>query len=110
MKYRSRTDIIASILQSAGLGASKTRIMYNAFLSYAQLKEYLALLQGNNLIAFDDEIHAFRLTPRGSQFLDSYERLSELIAVDQRKEETISPRSEAYAERKIEVAPQQYNY
>ncbi|MGA9172279.1 MAG: winged helix-turn-helix domain-containing protein, partial [Nitrososphaeraceae archaeon] len=40
MKYRSRTDIVGLILEAAnGGGATKTRIMYKAFLSYAQLKE-----------------------------------------------------------------------
>ena len=45
MKYRSRTDIVGLILEAAnGGGATKTRIMYKAFLSYAQLKEYLTVL------------------------------------------------------------------
>ena len=41
MKYRSRTEIVAMILEAANGGATKTRIMYKAFLSYAQLREYL---------------------------------------------------------------------
>ncbi|MFL6431808.1 MAG: winged helix-turn-helix domain-containing protein, partial [Nitrososphaeraceae archaeon] len=44
MKYRSRTDIVGLILEAANGGATKTRIMYKAFLSYAQLKEYLTVL------------------------------------------------------------------
>lgn len=44
MKYRSRTDIVSEILEAAQGGTSKTKIMYKAFLSYAQLKEYLAVL------------------------------------------------------------------
>src|SRR2546422_835291 len=44
MKYRSRTDIVTQILDAAnGNGANKTRIMYKAYLSYAQLKEYLSI-------------------------------------------------------------------
>ncbi len=41
MKYRSRTEIVNSILNAANGGATKTKIMYNAFLSYNQLKDYL---------------------------------------------------------------------
>jgi predicted transcriptional regulator len=44
MKYRSRTDIIAMILQAAMPGATKTRLMYSAFLSYAQIQEYVQFL------------------------------------------------------------------
>ena len=41
MKYRSRTDIVSQILEAANGGATKTKIMYEAYLSYAQPKEYL---------------------------------------------------------------------
>ena len=46
-KYRNRTEIIASVLEATkGGGASKTRIMFNAYLSYEQLNEYLNELLG----------------------------------------------------------------
>ncbi|MGA7008346.1 MAG: winged helix-turn-helix domain-containing protein [Nitrososphaeraceae archaeon] len=51
MKYRSRTDITGLILEAANGGATKTKIMYKAFLSFAQLKEYLAMLTQNGLIS-----------------------------------------------------------
>jgi predicted transcriptional regulator len=38
MKYRSRTEIVCNILDATNGGATKTKIMYFAFLSYAQLK------------------------------------------------------------------------
>jgi predicted transcriptional regulator len=45
MRYRSRTDIVAQILEAANDGgddgATQAKIMYKAFLPYAQLKEYL---------------------------------------------------------------------
>ena len=50
MKYRNRTEILGNILDATNGGATKTKIMYAAFLSYAQLKEYLSLLIDNNLI------------------------------------------------------------
>ena len=42
MRYRSRTAIISDILGVANKrsGVGRTKIMYKAFLSYAQLKEY----------------------------------------------------------------------
>ena len=40
MKYRSRTDIVHLILEAANGGAAtKSKIMYKAFLSFGQLKE-----------------------------------------------------------------------
>ena len=49
MRYRSRTEIISVILDAAN-GATKTKIMYHAFLSYAQMKEYLRVLTENNYL------------------------------------------------------------
>ena len=59
MKYRSRTEIVGNILDSANGGASKTKIMYKAFLSYNQLKEYLTILIENNLIEYLDGTRTF---------------------------------------------------
>ncbi|MBV9667077.1 MAG: hypothetical protein JO327_02995, partial [Nitrososphaeraceae archaeon] len=43
MKNRSRTEIIASILQVISKrGSTRTKIMYGAFLSYTQLNDYLS--------------------------------------------------------------------
>ena len=55
MKNRSRTELASNILEAANGGATKTRIMYRAFLSYAQLKEYLAMLTQNGLLSHDVE-------------------------------------------------------
>jgi len=49
MGNRSRTEIVGNILDAANGGTSKTKIMYTAFLSYGQLKEYLSILIENNL-------------------------------------------------------------
>ena len=52
--YRGRQQIIAKMLNiinaSDAKGATRTSIMYKAFLSYAQLKEYLSFLLENGLI------------------------------------------------------------
>ena len=50
MKNRSRTEIVSMILEAANGGTTKTKMMYNAFLSYNQLREYLSVLIENNLI------------------------------------------------------------
>jgi predicted transcriptional regulator len=80
MKYRSRTDIAALILQAANDGAAKTKIMYKAFLSYAQLKEYLNKLLENGLIEHNKEERIFRITDKGLRFLQLYKQVDELIS------------------------------
>jgi predicted transcriptional regulator len=52
MGNRSRTEIVGIILDAANGGTSKTKIMYIAFLSYGQLKDYISILIENNLIEY----------------------------------------------------------
>jgi predicted transcriptional regulator len=70
MKYRSRTEIASRILESAAGGATKTKIMYKAFLSYAQLKEYLAVLEENGLLEYNRSEQIYKTTQKGRRFLD----------------------------------------
>jgi len=54
MKYRSRSDIVGLLLDAAnGGGATKTKLMYKAYLSFNQLREYLTLLVENGLIEYE---------------------------------------------------------
>ena len=82
MKYRSRTDIVALILEAANGGATKTKIMYKAFLSFSQLREYLTVLQRNGLIEYEDGIRAYRTTEKGLQFLEIQNRMDELVSIN----------------------------
>ena len=81
MKYRSRTDIVALILEAANGGATKTKIMYKAFLSYAQLKEYLTVLLQNDLLEYDDETQLFRTTEKGLRLLQMYNQFDEMMSI-----------------------------
>ncbi len=80
MKYRSRTDIIAMILESANNegGSTKTKIMYKAFLSFAQLKEYLLILSQNDLLQYEEINQVYKTTTKGIQYLDLYNNIDEL--------------------------------
>jgi predicted transcriptional regulator len=70
MKYRSRTEIASRILESAASGTTRTKIMYKAYLSYAQLKEYLPVLEQNGLLAYDKGEQIYRTTQKGLHFLN----------------------------------------
>ena len=79
MGNRSRTEIVGNILNAANRGTSKTKIMYIAFLSYAQLKEYLSILIENNLIEYIDGTHTFKTTEKGLNFLKMHNEMGELL-------------------------------
>jgi len=81
MKYRSRTDIIAMILQAAMHGATKTRLMYSAFLSYAQVQEYIKYLTERQLISFEEDTREYKLTAQGLHFLGVYDEISEIVSL-----------------------------
>ena len=79
MKYRSRTEIVSMILDAANGGATKTRIMYKAFLSYAQLKEYLSVLIENNLLEYLEGVQTYKTTEKGFNLLKMHNEIGELL-------------------------------
>jgi predicted transcriptional regulator len=81
MKYRSRAEIIATILQGANNGATKTRLMYSAYLSYTQIQEYIVFLQEKGLILYEEGSQKYKLTEKGLQFLRSYDQISDVLGV-----------------------------
>jgi predicted transcriptional regulator len=81
MKYRSRTEIVAMILDSANGGATKTKIMYKAFLSYHQLKEYLLMLIENGLIEYLNGTQTFRTTEKGLKLLKIHNEIAEMLQI-----------------------------
>jgi predicted transcriptional regulator len=82
MGNRSRTEIVAMILDAANKGEggeTKTKIMYFAFLSYNQLNEYLSILIENNLVEYLDGARRFKTTTKGLFFLKMHNELAELV-------------------------------
>jgi predicted transcriptional regulator len=81
MNYRSRTEIVSMILDIANGGATKTKIMYKAMLSYNQLKNYLTVLIENNLIEYHGESKIFRTTEKGLNLLKIHNEMTELLHI-----------------------------
>lgn len=65
MKYRSREELVYKILKTLSENGSslKTHLMYDARLSYAQLKEYQVYLENNKLIEITGTI--WKITAEG---------------------------------------------
>jgi predicted transcriptional regulator len=76
-KYRSKLQIIADILVVARKGAKKTRIMYQANLSYNLLKRYLTETLEAGLVSIDKDKKLYITTQKGEVFLKKYEEYCE---------------------------------
>jgi predicted transcriptional regulator len=84
MGYRSRTDIISQILEIGnGGGATKTQIIYKAFLNYDNLKEYLAILTESDLLRYDLDTRTFKTTEKGLTFLQAYSQIDQMLKEQQ---------------------------
>ena len=79
MGNRSRTEIVGSILEAANGGVSKTKIMYIAFLSFGQLKEYLSILIENNLIEYLEGAQTYKTTEKGLNLLKIHNEMTQLL-------------------------------
>jgi predicted transcriptional regulator len=81
MKYRSRSDIVGLLLDAAnGGGATKTKLMYKAYLSFNQLREYLTLLVENGLIEYGGG-QTYRTTEKGMRVLHIQNEIDEVAPI-----------------------------
>ncbi len=82
IKYRSKIDIFASILEIASKenNTGITRLMYGSLLSYPQIRSYLVpLLKGNLLIC---HYKSYSITERGRKFLELYSELVKIVNLE----------------------------
>ena len=83
MKYRSRIEIVAKILQSASIKPiSKTRLMYSTYMAYEGVTPYTAMLIENDLLNYDIHTRLFSTTPKGLKFVELYKRMQQLINLE----------------------------
>ena len=91
LQYRSRNDIIASILETAnGNKVRATEIQFKAYISYSILKEYLMLLLENDLLEYIEGERSFKTAPKGMQFLRTYNQMGELITLTNSSRKTVN--------------------
>jgi predicted transcriptional regulator len=69
---------VSQILDAANGGATKTKIMYKAYLSYQQLKEYLSMLVENGLLEFENGTQTYKTTSKGMKFVKVYDQIDNL--------------------------------
>jgi predicted transcriptional regulator len=85
MRHRSRTEIVARILEIVNEGdkfgnegVSKTKIMYKVSLRYAQLQEYLTVLTESDLLSYDAQNRTFKAAEKGLIFLKAHTPINQL--------------------------------
>ena len=80
MKHRSKEEISALILEAIvhTNRASQTIIMYKAYLTHSQLKQFLSSLVEKGLIEYQREDRLYRVTEKGIYFLQVYNQLNQL--------------------------------
>lgn len=79
MKRRNGLNIIRRILESARQGATKSRIMHDAYLSSEKTRVYLKLLQENKLLRCELGSKVYHTTEKGFQLLDESNELNEFL-------------------------------
>lgn len=79
MKYRSRVEIIEAILESSRPGNTKTKIMYESYLSHDQLSTYIELLMDSDLLYYGAADNRYRITELGLKFLNAVHEVNDLL-------------------------------
>ncbi len=87
--YRRKLDIIADILSVATVGARKTRIMYQANLSYNVLQKYITEIVEASLMSFQAQSRCYLTTEKGLDFLRTYKEYQKSSkSIERRQNET----------------------
>ena len=80
MKTRSRTEIIGLILQAVeGEPLTRSKIMYQAMLNFAQVIDYTSLLIQQELLSYSKLDRKYIITDKGRQFLALFAETSKLL-------------------------------
>jgi predicted transcriptional regulator len=84
MQNRQKDEIIRDILQSAQGGVGITRIMFHAYLTHNQAREYTSTLIKSGLLELDigyGSLKQYRTTPKGIEYLGAIEKISDLLSL-----------------------------
>lgn len=78
---RDRLHIMAEVIEATKESQLKTRIMYNANLSFSQVNEYLSFLTENGFIIahVENGKKLYEATAKGNQYIEKYKEMSNLL-------------------------------
>jgi predicted transcriptional regulator len=80
LKHRSKEEISALILEAIvnTHRPTQTMIMYKAYLTHVQLKEFLASLMEQGIIEYNKLERIYTITEKGMHFLEVYNQFNQL--------------------------------
>jgi predicted transcriptional regulator len=80
LKHRSKEEISALVLEAIvnTHRPTQTMIMYKAYLTHVQLKEFLASLMEQGLIEYNKLERIYTITEKGMHFLEVYNQFNQL--------------------------------
>jgi len=84
-RRRSDVEIIADMLEIGENGAGKTRIMYNANMSYRQIQKYLGFLLAQGFIdkmEMGNPSVSYQVTENGLKLLKLINSVKEMLGLD----------------------------
>ena len=67
--------MISAMLEAAEQESKPTEIMYKAYMSYEQFKEYLALVTAKKLLEYNSTRRTYKITSMGREFRGKCEKL-----------------------------------
>lgn len=88
MHNRQKDEIMRDILHTAQGGAGITKIMFHAYLTHAQAREYSQLLMDKGLLELDTEsasMKQYRTTHKGMEYLSAIEKMGEMLPIATRR-------------------------
>jgi predicted transcriptional regulator len=74
---RNKIEFVATVLSITLEGEQKTKIMFEVYTSYNQLKGILDELQHVEMLSYNPYSETYHTTAKGKHFLELYRRLSQ---------------------------------
>ena len=84
-RRRSDIEIIADMLEIGENGAGKTKIMYNANMSYSQIQKYLGYLMAQGFVdkmKLGNPSVTYQVTDSGLKLLELISSIKEMLGLD----------------------------
>jgi predicted transcriptional regulator len=68
---------------AAEYGVGITKIMYDSYISYSQVREYMPYLVKNGFLEFYEDNRKYKITNKGKQLIKLYDGVEELLNATQ---------------------------
>ena len=88
MRYHNENEMCVNVLKNINLGITEDLSSHTGLSSW-KINKCIELLQKNSLIKNDGNAQIYKITEKGTHYLDSYNKIIELLSCKLRKREEI---------------------